>query len=163
MQLENQLVNRGQSFVEEAVQDFELAKQQDEEGGGIQTSYDAANGGSNMIDEEQEAIDAELAILRQQVTIPYLPPIDTEIIDEAEVYTLVLDLDETLIHYECDDEDGDYYLIRPGAIKFLKEMALYYEIVIFTAAMPEVSPVSKPLFINLLGIFIFIVCGQNCG
>jgi len=28
-------------------------------------------------------------------------------------------------------------LIRPGAIKFLKELALYYEIVIFTAAMPE--------------------------
>lgn len=50
---------------------------------------------------------------------------------------MVLDLDETLIHYECDDDDGDYYLIRPGAIKFLKEMALYYEIVIFTAAMPE--------------------------
>ena len=33
-----------------------------------------------------------------------------------------MDLDETLIHYECDDDDGDYYLIRPGAIKFLKEM-----------------------------------------
>ena len=76
-------------------------------------------------------------MLRQQVTIPYLPPIDTSMIDESEVYTLVLDLDETLIHYECDDTDGDYYLIRPGAIKFLKEMALYYEIVIFTAAMPE--------------------------
>ena len=60
-------------------------------------------------------------------------------IDESEVYTLVLDLDETLIHYECDDTDGDYYLIRPGAIKFLKELALDYEIVIFTAAMPEVS------------------------
>lgn len=60
-------------------------------------------------------------------------------IDESEVYTLVLDLDETLIHYECDDTDGDYYLIRPGAIKFLKDMAIYYEIVIFTAAMPEVS------------------------
>ena len=58
-------------------------------------------------------------------------------IDESEVYTLVLDLDETLIHYEMDDVDGDYYLIRPGAIKFLRDMALYYEIVIFTAAMPE--------------------------
>ena len=69
--------------------------------------------------------------------IPYLAPIDTDMIDETDVYTLVLDLDETLIHYECDDTDGDYYLIRPGAIKFLKEMALYYEIVIFTAAMPE--------------------------
>ena len=92
-----------------------------------------------MIDEEQDEIDRELAILRQQVTIPYLPPIDTNMIDESEVYTLVLDLDETLIHYECDDTDGDYYLIRPGAIKFLKELALDYEIVIFTAAMPEVS------------------------
>lgn len=92
-----------------------------------------------MIDEEQELIDAELALLRQQVSIPYLPPIDPAIISEEEVYTLVLDLDETLIHYECDDVDGDYYLIRPGAIKFLRELALYYEIVIFTAAMPEVS------------------------
>ena len=92
-----------------------------------------------MIDEEQIEIDRELAILRQAVTIPHLPPIDTEMIDESEVYTLVLDLDETLIHYECDDQDGDYYLIRPGAIKFLKDLALYYEIVIFTAAMPEVS------------------------
>ena len=95
-----------------------------------------------MIDEEQIEIDRELAILRQAVTIPYLPPIDTEMIDESEVYTLVLDLDETLIHYECDDQDGDYYLIRPGAIKFLKDLALYYEIVIFTAAMPEVSQLS---------------------
>ena len=99
----------------------------------------SGNASSNMIDDEQEQIDAELALLRQQVSIPYLPPIDTTVIDETEVYTLVLDLDETLIHYECDDADGDYYLIRPGAIKFLKEMALYYEIVIFTAAMPEVS------------------------
>ena len=99
----------------------------------------SGNASSNMIDDEQEQIDAELALLRQQVSIPYLPPIDPTVIDETEVYTLVLDLDETLIHYECDDADGDYYLIRPGAIKFLKEMALYYEIVIFTAAMPEVS------------------------
>ena len=32
-----------------------------------------------------------------------------------------------------------YYLIRPGAIKFLNELAKYFEIVIFTAAMPDVS------------------------
>ena len=71
------------------------------------------------------------------MTIPYLPAIDTDLILESDVYTLVLDLDETLIHYECDDTDGDYYLIRPGAIKFLKDLAIFYEIVIFTAAMPE--------------------------
>ncbi len=60
-----------------------------------------------------------------------------------------MDLDETLIHLECDDDESDkpisedddvYYLIRPGAIKFLNEMAKYFEIVIFTAAMPDVRP-----------------------
>ena len=65
--------------------------------------------GSNIYD-EQAAIDAELDQLRQKVTIPYLPPIEKELIDEGDlVYTLVLDLDETLIHYECDEEEGDYF------------------------------------------------------
>ena len=76
------------------------------------------------------------------------------------MYTLVLDLDETLIHYECDDDDGDYYLIRPGAIKFLREMALYYEIVIFTAAMPEVS---QSFCVFDVFWFLLIVCGQDIG
>lgn len=57
-----------------------------------------------------------------------------------------MDLDETLIHLECEDEDGEnlneedsvYYLIRPGTIKFLNELSRYYELVIFTAAMPDV-------------------------
>lgn len=53
---------------------------------------------------------------------------------------MVLDLDETLIHYDCEDDDDEegYYLIRPGAIKFLNELSKYYELVIFTAAMPDV-------------------------
>ena len=91
----------------------EEAEEEEYEDEGVVTGGGAS---SNMIDEEQELIDVELAELRQKVTIPYLPPIDTAIISEEEVYTLVLDLDETLIHYECDDADGDYYLIRPGAI-----------------------------------------------
>lgn len=59
------------------------------------------------------------------------------------MYTLVLDLDETLIHFEMDEdvdpaiEEPGYYLIRPGAIKFLNELAEYYELVVFTAAMPD--------------------------
>jgi predicted HAD superfamily phosphohydrolase YqeG len=38
------------------------------------------------------------------VSIPYLPQID-----QSKRYTLVLDLDETLIHFDCeeDDEDGE--------------------------------------------------------
>lgn len=60
-------------------------------------------------------------------------------------YTLVLDLDETLIHFEIDEtvdpeiEEPGYYLIRPGCIKFLNQLSEYYEVVVFTAAMPDVS------------------------
>jgi len=68
-----------------------------------------------------------------------------------------LDLDETLIHLECEDEDGEnqneedsvYYLIRPGTIKFLNELSRYYELVIFTAAMPDV---------RIKYLIIYIVC-----
>jgi len=58
-------------------------------------------------------------------------------------YTLVLDLDETLIHFEIDEtvdpeiEEPGYYLIRPGCIKFLNQLSEYYEVVVFTAAMPD--------------------------
>jgi len=50
---------------------------------------------------------------------------------------LVLDLDETLIHYEEIGNQGKF-LIRPFSYKFLEEMAKYYEVVIFTAAMQDV-------------------------
>ena len=90
--------------------------------------------------------DIEYQRLKALVNIPYLPPLRATF-DSRPIYTLVLDLDETLIHLECDEddengdehEDGIYYLIRPGAIRFLNELAKYYEIVIFTAAMPDVG------------------------
>ena len=64
--------------------------------------------------------------------------------------TLVLDLDETLVHSSFKppknpdivlpvDIEGRlmhvYVLVRPGCIKFLTEMAKYYEVVIFTASL----------------------------
>lgn len=81
-------------------------------------------------------------------------------------YTLVLDLDETLIHYfdqpyvvdtrqgdqkqrssglslqsnphlVVDDFGAGYFMIRPGAREFLKLMAQRYEVVIWTAALQE--------------------------
>ena len=65
-------------------------------------------------------------------SIPYLPPL------KDKTYTLVLDLDETLIHYDVDEAENEgFYLIRPGALKFLYEMKYYYELVVFTAAIPE--------------------------
>ena len=83
--------------------------------------------------------------------VPYLPPLSQTPLSRLpaqakcieDIYTLVLDLDETLIHFEMDDdvdpneEEPGYYLIRPGAIKFLSELSQYYELVIFTAAMPD--------------------------
>ena len=60
---------------------------------------------------------------------PYLKPISPKY-----KYTLVLDLDETLIHY-ISDEISAYIQIRPGAEEFLKDLSKYYEIIIFTAAL----------------------------
>lgn len=46
-------------------------------------------------------------------------------------YTLVLDLDETLVHF---DNRKMVYKVRPFCVGFLTDMAKLYEIVIFTAA-----------------------------
>jgi len=62
---------------------------------------------------------------------PFLPPVEGE-----GVYSLVLDLDETLVHY-FDMGPDSHFLIRPGCNKFLTELSKYYELVIFTAAMQD--------------------------
>ena len=51
-------------------------------------------------------------------------------------YTLVLDLDETLVHYQDNGNEG-VLLVRPGADWFLEQMSELYEVVIFTAAMQD--------------------------
>jgi len=63
---------------------------------------------------------------------PFLP---TRIANNKE-FTLVIDLDETLVHFQEIDEYGQFF-VRPFAPQFLVNMAQYYEIVIFTAAMQE--------------------------
>ena len=59
---------------------------------------------------------------------PFLKPIN-----QKYKYTLVLDLDETLIHY-IPFENEEYVEIRPGAEEFIKELSKFYEIIIFTAS-----------------------------
>jgi len=63
---------------------------------------------------------------------PKLPPSKM-----PDAYTLVLDLDETLVHYSEHDGMGSYE-IRPGMYEFLQHMShAGYEIVIFTAATQD--------------------------
>jgi hypothetical protein len=80
--------------------------------------------------------DGTLPELDDAIMPPYLPPLKGE---DVKKYCLVLDLDETLIHYDEEDnelnkqeeEDLDlddhaefigFYLIRPEALNFLKAM-----------------------------------------
>ena len=76
---------------------------------------------------------------------PYLPEME-----KGTEYCLVLDLDETLVHYFEMGNEGTF-LVRPGCDQFLKEMAEIYEIVIFTAAMQDVSDF-------LTNLISFLVC-----
>ena len=64
-----------------------------------------------------------------KLKVPFLKPINPKY-----KYTLVLDLDETLIHYK-PIENIEYIQIRPGAEDFIKELSEFYEIIIFTASL----------------------------
>ena len=60
-----------------------------------------------------------------------LPPPLPEGDPKHQKYTLVLDLDETLVHF---DHRRMVYKVRPLCMRFLTDMAKLFEIVIFTAA-----------------------------
>ena len=62
---------------------------------------------------------------------PFLPEINPKY-----KYTLVLDMDETLIHYFFTNMSGMFF-VRPYCFEFLKELNELYEIVTFTAGTKE--------------------------
>ena len=82
---------------------------------------------------KNEFMDSEEAEL-PLVEAPYLPPLASSV--AANTYTLVLDLDETLVHYYETATEG-HVLVRPGTDEFLQEMSESFEIVVFTAAMQD--------------------------
>ena len=67
---------------------------------------------------------------------PFLPELDTK----RYKYTLVLDLDETLVHY-MEEENSAYVQVRPYADYFLKELSKFFEIVLFTAAEEDYTDI----------------------
>ena len=69
-----------------------------------------------------------------QIPPPFLPKLSSDL--ENSTYTLILDLDETLVHFFFTPSGGTF-LIRPYCFKFLEEMKKLFEIVIFTAATKD--------------------------
>ena len=68
------------------------------------------------------------------VPAPYLTNLPENI--EKSTYTLILDLDETLVHFFFTPSGGTF-LIRPFCFKFLEDMSKIFEIAIFTAATKD--------------------------
>jgi Dullard-like phosphatase family protein len=64
-------------------------------------------------------------------TAPYLPDIDKKY-----KFTLVLDMDETLVHFFFTTMNGMFF-VRPYCFDFLNELNNYYEIVTFTAGIKD--------------------------
>ena len=77
-----------------------------------------------------------ILLQKNQVNPPFLPKLDTK----RYKYTLVLDLDETLVHY-IEEENSSYVQVRPYAEYFLKELSKFFEIVLFTAAEEDYTDI----------------------
>ena len=73
---------------------------------------------------------------KNKVNPPFLPKLDKS----KYKYTLVLDLDETLVHY-VEEENSAYVQVRPYADYFLKELSQHFEIVLFTAAEEDYTAI----------------------
>ena len=58
-------------------------------------------------------------------------------------FSLVLDLDETLIHFKPrnNGEEGGILRVRPGINEFLDEVGKYYELIIFTTATQDYADI----------------------
>jgi Dullard-like phosphatase family protein len=74
-----------------------------------------------------------LIIIENKMPVPYLNK------ESLKKYTLVLDLDETLIHFKMDpiNETKGILQFRPGLYEFLDGIEKYFELVIFTASTKD--------------------------
>ena len=80
--------------------------------------------------ENKEEIKTNENIIKEEIPVPYLSPKKK---DDKRDYCLVLDLDETLVHFFEDNSEA-YVKVRMGAEQFITVLSQYCEIVIFTAS-----------------------------
>lgn len=67
------------------------------------------------------------------ISVPYLQKKN----NDERYFTLVLDLDETLISFKREDADTGILKLRPGLDEFLKGMKPLYELIVFTAGTQD--------------------------
>ena len=76
---------------------------------------------------------ADVYLRNNSIFYPINPPyIKTPLINKQ--YTLVLDLDETLVNFKIKAGREGYVRLRPFLFGFLEEVSQYYELIIFTSA-----------------------------
>ena len=65
-------------------------------------------------------------------------------------YSLVLDLDETLIHFKVNNDENEEGVLklRPGVFTFLENVKEYYEIILFTEASEAYTKLMMEAFSN---------------
>ena len=74
-----------------------------------------------------------ILVIDNKIPVPYLNK------ESLKKYTLVLDLDETLIHFKIDPENETKGVLqfRPGLFEFLNGINKFYELVVFTASTQD--------------------------
>ena len=85
------------------------------------------------IDNIEGSLIASLFLRNNSIFSPINPPyIKVPLISKK--YTLVLDLDETLVNFKIKSGKEGYVRLRPFLLGFLEEVSQYYELIIFTSA-----------------------------
>ena len=77
--------------------------------------------------------------------------------------TLVLDLEDTLVNSSWDRKHGWRTAKRPGAIKFIRELAQYYEIVVYTPSTLGLAiPIIEALQMETGGGIMHMLFRESC-
>lgn len=89
---------------------------------------------NNIKSNNNENNDINLSIDKEDYYLsPLVPFLPLKPSEDKRDYCLVLDLDETLVHY-IQDENDSYVIVRHGTEKFIKILSEFCEIVIFTGS-----------------------------